>query len=196
MCDSAGIWSFHSSSRQLFDLTACEFESNLTRFLQDLTYINNNNNNTNYIKNHIHLNTANVKKMFSLDKLITYLVKSDSFNRIKISRYDILYIQRFILALVFKNNNNNNNNLLLDSFTWRRQFIWLNDLLARLSPIELKYARQIDANTFNLYFSQCVMPVLTRDFLIAQKFGSLFEDGRKNGKQKKYIFFRGGWSSG
>ena len=46
--------------------------------------------------------------------------------------------------------------------------MWLNDLLARLSPIELRQARELDAKTFNMYSSQCFIPVLTRDFAVKQ----------------------------
>lgn len=147
MCDSNGEWLIGD-----IDLTRCEFTSNLTRFLQNLTYIDPSS------ANEIVLNSE-----LTLDKLITYLVKSDSFNLndpFQVNKYDILYIQRFLLADL-----NSKRVEKLESVSWRRQFIWLNDLLARLSPIELNQARELDPLTFNMYFSNCLIPVITSDYL-------------------------------
>ncbi len=143
LCDAKGKW-----SQVNIDLTGCEYTSNLTRFLENLTRTK--------------LDQVQLNSNITLDKLITWLVKSDSFNLdhpLQISKYDILFIQRFLIADL-----NSNRSARIDSLPWRRQFVWLNDLLSRLSPIEMKNAHQLDPTTFNLYFSQCLIPVLTRDF--------------------------------
>lgn len=143
-CDASGKWAIDA-----IELSECEFTSNLTRFLQTLTYVS--------------FDQIVLGSNITLDKLITYLVKSDSFNLndpLQVTKYDILYVQRFLLA-----NLNSSREAKLGSLSWRRQFVWLNDLLARLSPVELVQARELDANTFNMYFSQCFMPVITADFV-------------------------------
>ena len=130
-------------------LSECEFTSNLTRYLQTLTSV--------VSRDRISLNSD-----ITLDKLIANLVKSDSFDLsdpLQVSKYDILYMQRFLLA-----NLNGSRASKLGSVSWRRQFVWLNDLMARLSPVELRQARELDAATFGMYFGQCLMPVVAADF--------------------------------
>ena len=139
-CTAEGTWI------NLLNLASCDFESNLTRSLQDLTYLINS-------RTEIALNSE-----LTLDKLISSVV--NMVDPFQINKYDILFIQRFLVA---KMNVSRLDSLM--SKTLRAQFVWLNDLLAKLSPIEINEARKLDMNVFNTYFSNTLMPVLTHSFM-------------------------------
>ena len=157
-CDSAGKWVADS-----LDLSKCEFESNLTRLLKQLTS-----------QSPAQLSASS---NMSIGQLINQLVKHDLNTPLQMNAYDILYVQRFLFVKFNKLQTPAQVN------TWRRQFVWLTDLLARSSPTELTQARSFDANTFGHYFVKALMPVLTYDFVNdIKKHNAKFVDSNDNGK--------------
>jgi len=128
MCDSNGNW------LNTPNIEECQFESNLTRHVQLLTKLD------------LKTNSLKLNSNVSLDDLIHKLV---SFQIGDYNPYDIIYIQRFLIASFNVTNKNHEK-------SW--QFIWINDMLAKLSSLEK--AKSLDPLTFSTYFKRCLIPIV------------------------------------
>jgi hypothetical protein len=145
-CQPNGEW----SSR--IDLTNCDFESALTRALRRLTATEQT------IKTHIYNQNGN------LDALIRLIVSNNNFSSLNI--YDINFIQKYLVVASSISDSDVELFSSLNqpkSLTWRRQFLLLNDMLSRLSPIDLRIAESNDPETFRLYFFKCLLPTVIFD---------------------------------
>ena len=136
------------------DLSQCQFESNLTRYLFNLTksaYIENIN-----LEQFIH---RIVSIQSAKEILNTTILQDAEFNQTstksQINMYDVLYIQKYLIKNLSSNRTN------LQSGSWKQQFMWLNDMLSKLNPFYLNKAKQMDVNTFSAYFFECLLPIVS-----------------------------------
>ncbi len=134
-CQQNGQW------EKAPNIEECLFESNLTRYLQALTKLDPKRGIVKFSSN------------TSLDDLIHKLV---SFQLGEINPFDIIYIQRFLIAHL----NSTANKV---SFSHKSQFIWLNDILSKLPALD--QAKLVDPFTFATYFKRCLAIVVSDKML-------------------------------
>lgn len=92
-----------------------------------------------------------------LDEFIHKLVSIQSEKAAQIATYDIIYIQTY-LAMSLRANRT----ARLGSTTWRNQFLWLVDIMARLSDFYIRRAQAIEPSLFaGSFFTDSLMSVLT-----------------------------------
>lgn len=101
--------------------------------------------------------------MLSLDEFIHKIVsiqseKSDSPVSSQITTYDINYIQKFLSMTLSANRS-----VLLASSSWKHQFLWLSDMLARLSDFYLRRAQTTDPSLYSKFFFDSLMSVVDSD---------------------------------
>ena len=147
-CMSDGKWSTY------IDLTKCPFESNLTRYLENLTTPAKIITKSRMMTKQSNMSAISVITLEELIHNIVSIQSKSSNNKQSINMYDIIFIQKFLLMSMHSNKTQT------QSSTWRHQFMWLNDMLSKLNEYFLIDAQSIDSNTFSNYFFECIFGFL------------------------------------
>lgn len=136
-CLADGKWSDY------MELSDCHFESNLTRYLNQLTKFSNSEISLeNFIK-----------------KIVSIQSSDNSTSKTSLNMYDIIFIQKYLLTILRSNKTS-----YLESNTIKHEFLFLNDMLSRLNEFYVKQAQLLDSVTFSDYFFNALYEIVMANF--------------------------------
>lgn len=143
-CLPSGEWSHRISA----DLQ-CQFESNLTKYLDML--------NSNLINSRALASTTSTSRLVSLEDFIHDVVKIQTTNQTEMNMYDIVFIQNYLNQVKLQLQRLSTQG---SSEAWRYQLLLINDMFAKLNSYYFDQARRIAPKTFSRYFTNTLLDTI------------------------------------
>lgn len=132
-CREDGHWS------DFMNLSACFFESNLTKYLFALENSNKEINLEEFIR-----------------QIISIQSNHNSSAKQSLNAFDVINVQKYLIELMERNRSE-----ILNSNSWKHEFMFLNDMLSKLNEFYLKKAKLTNLKVNGNYFFHVLMEVLS-----------------------------------
>lgn len=132
-CKQDGQWSDY------MNLSTCFFESNLTKYLFGL---------------------EKSQKEINLEEFIRQIISIQSNHNSSsiqsLNKFDVLNVQKYLIDLMHRNQS-----AILNSNSWKHEFMFLNDMLSKLNEFYLIQAKLTNLQVYGNYFFNVLIQVLT-----------------------------------